>query len=117
MEMLLKRDKPIIAPLVYLNNTFYDSWGFRDKNGEKIYSFQPFFPLNDAEPMEVRSVGSYVVFDIAVFRSNIRFRGEYERGLLVGICEDAAKIGLKTFVDSMVTICHLSLRGATRCGS
>ena len=48
-------------------------------------------PVTEGEPIELRSVGSFVVFDIAVFRSNIRFRGEYERGLFVGISEDAAR--------------------------
>jgi hypothetical protein len=28
MEALLAHDKPIIAPWIYLNNVFYDSWGF-----------------------------------------------------------------------------------------
>jgi hypothetical protein len=106
LEALVGRDKPIIAPLIYLNNTFYDSWGFRDLNGVRITQFPPMMPVTEGEPIELRSVGSFVVFDIAVFRSNIRFRGEYEQGLLVGISEDAAKIGLKTFVDPMISIFH-----------
>ena len=107
LEALVGRDKPIIAPLIYLNNnTFYDGWGFRDLNGVRITQFPPMMPVTEGEPIELRSVGSFVVFDIAVFRSNIRFRGEYEQGLLVGISEDAAKIGLKTFVDPMISIFH-----------
>jgi hypothetical protein len=106
LEALLSRDKPIIAPLIYLNNTFYDSWGFRDLDQVRIAQFPPTLPVTEGEPIELHSVGSFVVFDIAVFRSNIRFRAEYEHGLLVGMCEDAAKIGLKTFVDPMISIFH-----------
>jgi hypothetical protein len=106
MEVLLERDKPIIAPCVYLNNVFYDSWGFRTKNGTKITSIQPVHAKSAHELIELNSVGSYVLFDIAVFRSNIRFRADYEHGLLVGVCEDAAKIGFATFADAAISILH-----------
>jgi len=106
MEVLLGRNKLIIAPGIYLNNVFYDSWGFRDKNGSKITSIQPFHAKSAHEPIELTSVGSYVVFDIAIFRSNIRFRADYDHGLLVGVCEDAAKIGFTTFADPGISILH-----------
>jgi len=106
MEVLLRRNRPIIAPLVYLNNIFYDSWGYRDGSGAKISSFRPVNPASGDEPVEMRSVGSFVVYDIAVFRAGIRFRGEYEHGLAVGICEDAARIGLKCFVDPSISVLH-----------
>jgi hypothetical protein len=106
MEALLAHDKPIIAPWIYLNNVFYDSWGFRDKNGSRITSIEPYFPNAPHEPIELSSVGSYVLFDIAIFRSNIRFRADYDHGLLIGICQEAAKIGFKTFVDPAVSILH-----------
>jgi hypothetical protein len=106
MEALLAHDKPIIAPWIYLNSVFYDSWGFRDKNGSRITSIEPYFPDAPHEPIELSSVGSYVLFDIAIFRSNIRFRADYDHGLLIGICQEAAKIGFKTFVDPAVSILH-----------
>jgi hypothetical protein len=106
MEILLARNKPIIAPLVYLNNVFYDSWGFRDKNGARVSSFPAVNPIRPRAPIEMTSVGSFVVFDMAVFRSDIRFRGDFEHGLLVGICEDAAKAGLKAFVDPTISVLH-----------
>lgn len=93
MEALLAHDKPIIAPWIYLNSVFYDSWGFRDKNGSRITSIEPYFPNAPHEPIELSSVGSYVLFDTAIFRSNIRFRADYDHGLLIGICQEAAKIG------------------------
>ncbi|MBX5496050.1 MAG: hypothetical protein IRZ15_12015, partial [Bryobacteraceae bacterium] len=105
MEVLLGRNKPIIAPLIYLGNIFYDSWAFRDKAGRKLFSFPPVDPIG-AEPIELNSVGSYVLFDIAVFRSGIRFRGAFDSGLLVGICEDAAKIGLGTYADPTLAVIH-----------
>jgi len=80
--------------------------GFRDKNGSRITSIEPYFPDAPHEQIELSSVGSYVLFDIAIFRSNIRFRGDYDHGLLIGFCEEAAKIGFKTFVDPAVSILH-----------
>ena len=67
--------------------------GFRDKNGSRITSIEPYFPDAPHEPIELSSVGSYVLFDTAIFRSNIRFRADYDHGLLIGICQEAAKIG------------------------
>jgi len=68
--------------------------GFRDKNGSRITSIEPYFPDAPHEPIELSSVGSYVLFDTAIFRSNIRFRADYDHGLLIGICQEAAKIWL-----------------------
>lgn len=106
LEILLARDKPIIAPLIYLSNLFYDSWGFRDKNGTKMTVFEPCVPHDHIEPIEASSVGSFVLFDAALFRANIRFRSEYDHGLLVGLCEDGATIGLKTYADPTISILH-----------
>jgi hypothetical protein len=106
MELLLARDKPIISPLVYLNNLFYDRWAFRHKDGSNIHAFPETNPASGAEPIELASVGSFVVFDVAVFRANVRFRAGFERGLLVGVCEDAAKLGFKSFADPTITILH-----------
>jgi hypothetical protein len=106
LELLLSREKPIIAPLVYLGNLFYDSWGFRDRNGTKMTFFEACIPHATVEPIELNSVGSFVLFDAALFRAGIRFRGEYDHGLLVGLCEDAAKLGMKTYADPAVSVLH-----------
>ena len=106
IEILLSRNKPIIAPLVYLNNIFYDTLAFRDTAGANIHSFEPVRPTSDKAVIELGSVGSFVVCKTKVFRSGIRFRGKHENGLWVGICEDAAKIGLKSFADTTISILH-----------
>lgn len=106
-EVLLARQKPIIAPMIYLGNTFYDSWGFRDVRGEKIREMRPVSPLPGQPVIELSSAGSFVLFDIAVFRSGIRYRGDdCEHGLLVGACEDARAKGFATFVDPTVSVLH-----------
>lgn len=106
-EILLARQKPIIAPMIYLGNTFYDSWGFRDLRGEKIHEIRPVSPQPGQPTIELNSVGSFVLFDIAIFQSGIRYRGEdCDHGLLVGACEDARAKGFATFVDPTVSVLH-----------
>lgn len=106
-ELLLARKKAIIAPMVYLGNTFYDSWGFRSLDGEKIREIRPVSPEPGQPAIELHSVGSFVLFDIAIFQAGIRYRGDdCEHGLLVGVCEDARLKGFSTFVDPAVSILH-----------
>lgn len=106
LDLLVERNKDIIAPLVYLNNTFYDSWGFRTSDGRRIQSVTPTLPVAGAIPLEVGSVGSFILYNAAIFRDGLRLRGEYEAGHLVGLCHDARARGYRTFVDPAVTVQH-----------
>src|SRR5262249_14963248 len=89
VSRLLAKDVDIVAPIIYLGGYFYDTWGFRDLSGKKWKSpassnrkFKPF------RLIEMSSVGSCVLFRRAILDSGIRFRGTYEDGLLVGVCQD-----------------------------
>lgn len=106
-EALLAREKSIIAPMIYLGNLFYDSWGFRDLTGMRLNGITPTFPTVLHPPIELATVGSFVLFDAAIFKSGIRYRGEdYEDGLLVGVCNDARRFGFRTYVDPTISVLH-----------
>lgn len=104
LDQLVPRDVDVIAPLVFLGGVFYDSWGFRDLAGNKLFSFPvgAFPPL----PVELSSVGSCVLFRTAIFREGIRFRGTHADGLLVGVCSDARQRGFRVWADPAVSIVH-----------
>ena len=107
LDQLVPLNLDIVAPLIYLGINFYDSWGFRDLEGNKIYQFLPqsgkgFFD----GPIELSSVGSCVLFKSEIFKNGIRFRSPYETGLLAGVCIDARKLGYRVWVDPTTCISH-----------
>jgi hypothetical protein len=107
LDQLVSLNLDIISPLVYLGINFYDSWGFRDLDGNKIYEFPPkpgkgFFD----GPVELSSVGSCVLFRSEIFKKGVRFRGPYETGLLSGVCADARKLGFQVWADPSTCIIH-----------
>jgi len=86
---------------------FYDTWGFRGLDGARFTNEAPYhrdFRAHDL--VELSSVGSVVLFKRAVFDRGVRFRGEYENGLLAGVNQDARRLGFKTFMDSRVAVLH-----------
>lgn len=107
LEILIQSNVDIVAPLVYLGNSFYDSWGFRDRANRKIYSFPAGNPGIESKVVELNSVGSFVLFRSEIFQRGVRFRGaEYEDGLLVGVCNDARSLGFKIFANRSLSILH-----------
>lgn len=107
LDQLIPLNLDVVAPIVYLGINFYDSWGFRDLEGRKIYNFSPvpgkgFFD----GPIELSSVGSCVLFKSEIFKNSIRFRGPYENGLLAGICQDARALGYRVWADPTTCISH-----------
>ena len=105
LEQLISRDVDIIAPVVMLGSSFYDSWGFRDLNGKKISDMQ-FFPFYTGELVELSSVGSCVLFRSDIFRAGIRFAGNHHNGLFVGVCNEARSNGFRVYADPTVSIIH-----------
>lgn len=107
LARLLAREVDIVAPMIYLGGVFYDTWGFRDTNGRRWTNTTPFHP--DYKPfslMEMGSVGSCVLFRREVLDAGIRFKGTYENGLLVGMCNDARVKGFRVFADTATAILH-----------
>jgi hypothetical protein len=97
----------IVAPAVFLGGMFYDSWGFRGLDGVKFTNEAPYHQDYVAHGrVELSSVGSCVLFRREIFDAGVRFRGTFEDGLLVGICNDAGALGFRTFMDSRIAVLH-----------
>lgn len=107
LEQLVPETGGIIAPAIFLGSMFYDTWGFRGLDGTRFSNFAPFHAeFRHHALVELSSVGSCVLFPRNIFDRGIRFRGIYDDGLLVGLCRDAATLGVRTFMDSRVAILH-----------
>ena len=104
VDQLVFANLDITAPIVFLGAGFYDSWGFRTLDGEKIGGVDG---INVHAPLvELSSVGSCVLFKTEIFSRGVRFRGPYETGLLVGVCNDARKLGYKVWALPWLSIVH-----------
>ena len=58
------------------------------------------------KPTEISSAGSLVLFKSEIFEKGIRFRGPYDTGLLVGVCNDARKLGYRTWINPNASVIH-----------
>lgn len=107
LSRLLAHQVDIVAPMIYLGGQFYDTWGFRDIEGQKWTNLAPYHPEFKAMSlMEMGSVGSCVLFRREVLEKGIRFKGTYENGLLVGMCQDARAVGFRVWADTGTAILH-----------
>jgi len=106
IDQLIACNVDVVAPLIFLGHAFYDSWGFRDLSGKKILELNEFRLEKDNRLMELSSVGSCVLFKSDIFDYGTRFRGSYDDGLLVGICNDARKSGYQIWCDLKTCIIH-----------
>ncbi|MDZ4772694.1 MAG: hypothetical protein SGI72_06110 [Planctomycetota bacterium] len=107
LEQLVASDVDIVAPAIFLGGMFYDTWGFRGLDGVRFTNVAPYHrDFRPHELVELASVGSVVLFKRAVFDRGVRFRGEYENGLLAGVNQDARRAGFQTFMDSRVAVLH-----------
>jgi hypothetical protein len=104
IDQLILKNLDITAPVVFLGAGFYDSWGFRKLDGSKISW------IGDVNvhtpPAELSSVGSCVLFRTEIFSRGVRFRGPFQTGLLVGVCNDARELGYKVWALFSVSIIH-----------
>jgi len=106
-KRLLRCEVDIVAPMIWLGGLFYDTWGFRDINGQRWTNEAPYHP--EYCPMsliEMGSVGSCVLFRREILDAGVRFKGTYENGLLVGMCNEARSLGFKVFADTSIAILH-----------
>ena len=107
LRRLLAQEVDIVAPMIYLGGLFYDTWGFRDLTGTRWTNEAPYHQrYRGMDLIEMGSVGSCVLFRRAVLDAGIRFKGTYEHGLLVGMCEDARAAGFRVWADTSTAILH-----------
>ncbi|HJV35057.1 hypothetical protein, partial [Geomonas sp.] len=107
LRRLLAHDVDVVAPMIWLGGLFYDTWGYRDIDGNPWTNHAPYHP--DYVPMslmEMGSVGSCVLFRRAILDAGVRYQGTYQNGLLVGMCHDARALGYRVFVDTSTAILH-----------
>jgi hypothetical protein len=98
---------PVVAPLVYAGEAFYDVWGFRGTDGERFAPFPPYHSslkgLVDEEcVVEVSSVGSCMVMAGVVARTVRCENGN----ALVGWCEAARAGGYRIGVAPHLRVDH-----------
>jgi len=112
IDLLIESNEDIVAPIPILGNNFYDSWGFRKLDGEKIYDLKEFnqnmfVSIYDKKNLfELSSVGSFFCVKSEFLRKGIRLPPTYEYGHLVGFCFLIKKFGGKVFCRTDVSILH-----------
>lgn len=107
LRRLLANNVDVVAPIIWLGGLFYDTWGFRGISGSRWTNTPPYHPeFRPMSLLEMSSVGSCVLFRREVLDAGIRFKGTYENGLLVGMCNDARAKGFKVFADTSTAILH-----------
>ena len=112
VEYLVQADVDVVAPVIILGKQFYDSWGYRSLNGEKIYNLEDFntniheSTYKDGFLTELSSVGSFLCIKTKFLKKSIRLPAEYENGLLVGLCNNIRKFGGKVFCRTDISIIH-----------
>lgn len=107
LDQLLAEPADIVAPAIFLGTLFYDTWGFRGVDGTRFRNEAPYHhEFRHHARVPLSSVGSCVLFRRELFDQGIRFRGSYDNGLLVGVCQDAAALGFQTYMDSRIAIVH-----------
>lgn len=104
VDELISANLDIAAPIVFLGAGFYDAWGFRGLDEVKIQRVENLSVISP--PIELSSVGSCVLFRAEIFSRGVRFRGPYQTGLLVGVCNDARALGYQVWALSSLAIIH-----------
>lgn len=91
------------APLVMAGDLFYDTWAYRDLNGNRLSPLKPYHRhLENDKIMELSSAGSFLVARASIAR-HCRIR---DNNALVGWCADVRRNGWKIAIDSLVTVRH-----------
>jgi hypothetical protein len=111
----LPREADIFAPMVWIpvngDIRFYDIWAFR-KDGEKFPPNGPewYFVNYEDRPFEVDSVGSVVLFKMALIAEGLRLG---ETDCVLGMCNEARARGYKVFCDPLTNVLHPVIEGVT----
>jgi hypothetical protein len=107
ISRLLAAGGDIVAPRVHCEGRFYDTWGFRTKDGARIRFDKQLLSLpRDGGLIDLASVGSCLLFPTEILRRGVRLPGAYPDGLLVGFCHAAAKLGFRVSCAHGVIIRH-----------
>jgi len=108
IELLIEADQDIVAPIVMLGEIFYDSWGFRDLQGRRIWKLADLqaLPRGPGPLTELSSVGSCLLIRSSLLVQGLRMPASYENGLLVGFCLAARERGARVFCRHDAVVVH-----------
>ena len=106
IQKLVKYDKDIIAPYIWIKNyvppRFYDTYGFRFK-GYRFHPFNP--PMNNNELIKLDSAGTCVLIKRRPFLE-VPYRDIHPH---LNFCRDARVQGYEVWADPKTTVEHLDL--------
>ena len=95
-----------VAPLVFMDDVFYDTWAFTRHGGAQLPPFRrehtaSWFPGLQLAPMD--TVGGVTLFKRDVLAAGARYTPEnVDRGL----CEQARKLGFGVWCDPAIHVTH-----------
>lgn len=103
LRRLLMWSEDIVAPFVWQNNRFYDTWGFSQND---IFWTDFIFgtgPAHDTDLLLMTTVGCVKLIDADVLRAGARYTPEeVDRGL----CKSAREKGYLVFADPTTNVFH-----------
>ena len=102
LKRLIKEDKDIIAPYVFIEGRkqFFDTTIFRNLEGEK---FPEFNPPQSKKPIKVGSVGTFVCIKRRVLDSGVRWENPYPH---LQFCKNARKKGFDIWALPSLIVYH-----------
>ena len=104
---LLAAGGDIVAPQVRCGERFYDTWGFRTKEGVRIRFEKQLRSLPRTMGLvDLSSVGSCLLLPTEILRRGVRLPSGYPDGLLVGFCRSANRLGFRVSCAPEVTVRH-----------
>jgi hypothetical protein len=97
----------IVAPRVHCEGRFYDTWGFRSKDGVRICFDKQLLSLPMAGGLiDLSSVGSCLLFPTEILLRGARLPAGYPDGLLVGFCREASQLGYRVSCAPKILVRH-----------
>ena len=105
-QRLVAWDKDIIAPMVWMDGWFYDTWAFRYPNGGQFAASQHLWHSNGhpTDPFEMQSVGGTNMINAEVLRAGCQYTPE---AVDVGLCAWARELGFHVWADPTTDVDHV----------
>ena len=107
IDRLIVAGGDIVAPRVHCEGRFYDTWGFRTKDGVRIRFDKQLLSLPVTGGLiDLSSVGSCLLFPTEILRRGARLPAGYPDGLLVGFCREAVGLGFRISCAPDIMVRH-----------
>ena len=98
-------NRDIIAPMVWMDGWFYDTWAFRYADGGRLGAERDRWEKEDKpqEPFEMGSVGGTNMISAAVLRAGCRYTKD---AVDMGLCAWARELGFHVWADPTTHVIH-----------